>query len=133
MRRYSRTDEERIHALRRVREWADSGLLDPGQRARLEGDLHVDLRRTNPFLRSVLALFTALIVATSIALTINVLGIARDLPFAITTAIAALVCIGLAEHLVDAFRLYRFGVEEALAVMAVVLVAGSAAALTSWL
>ena len=67
MRRYSEGDEERIRALRMVREWTQSRLLEPEQSARLEAELQVELRRTNPFLRAVLALFTALILSASIA------------------------------------------------------------------
>src|SRR5205085_2912844 len=45
--------------------------------------------------------------------------------------VAAIVCIGLAEAAVRAGRCYRFGVEEALAVGAVVLCAVGAALLIS--
>jgi hypothetical protein len=136
VRRYSREEEERIRALGMVREWTRSAFLEPAQGARLEGELHVDLRRTNPFLRAVLALFTALIVTACVALIMEVLdvrGARGEVPMAAITGLAAFACIGLAEYLVLAFRVYRFGVEEALAVGAVVLLAISGAALTSWL
>jgi hypothetical protein len=116
-----------------VRDWTRSGLLDRTQGARLEGELQVELRRTNPFLRAALALFTALIVTACVALIMNVLEIRGEVPTAAVTAVAALACIGLAEYLVREFRLYRFGVEEALAAAAVVLLGVSGAALTSWL
>jgi hypothetical protein len=131
MRRYSHADEERIRALRMVREWTRSGLLDPIQGAQLEAELHVELRRTNLFLRAVLALFTALIVAASAALILDVLDVRDKVSIAAVTGMAALTCIALAEYLVVAFRVYRFGIEEALAVAAVVLVSISGAALMS--
>lgn len=115
-----------------VRDWTRSGLLDRTQGAQLEGALQVELRRTNPFLRAALALFTALIVTACVALIMNVLEIRGEVPTATVTAVAALACIGLAEYLVHEFRLYRFGVEEALAVAAVVLLGVSGAVLTSW-
>jgi hypothetical protein len=134
MRRYSRAEEERIRALRMVREWTRSGLLDPTQGARLESELQVELRRTNPFLRVVLALFTVLVVFAFVALRSRKLMIVgSELQFAAITGLAALACIALADFLVLAFRVYRFGVEEALAVGAVVLLAISGATLTSWL
>jgi hypothetical protein len=133
MRCYASADEERIRALRLVREWTRSGLLDSTQRPRLEADLQMELRRTNPFLRAVLALFTAVIVIAFVALILNLFKIQDAVPTAAITSIAALVCIGLAEYLVFRFRVYRFGVEEALAVAAVLLLAISGAALTSWL
>jgi hypothetical protein len=132
MRRYSRAEEEQIRALRLVREWTRSGLLDPTQGARLKSQLQVELRRTNPFLRVVLALFTVLVVIAFVALmSMKLMMVGRELQFAATTGVAALACIALADFLVLAFRLYRFGVEEALAVAAVVLLGISGATLTS--
>jgi hypothetical protein len=133
MRRYSPDEEERIRAQRLVREWTDSGLLDAIHGARLEGELQVGLRRTNPFLRVGLALFTGLIVAASVALLITFFELRDEVSVVVITAVAALACAGLAEYLVLEFRCYRFGVEEALAVAAVVLLSISGAVLASWL
>jgi hypothetical protein len=131
MRRYSQEEEERIRAQRLVREWTRSGLLEAAQGARLAEELRVELRRTNPFLRAGLALFTGLIVAASVTLLITLLDLRGDIPIATVTGLAALVCIGLAEYLVYAFRCYRFGVEEALAVSAVLLLSIAGGELTS--
>jgi hypothetical protein len=121
MRRYSQEDEERIRAQRLVREWTRSGMLEPDRGARLEAELHVDVRRTNPFLRAALALFTAVIVAALVFLTMDVLGVRSVVATAAVAGIGAIACIGLADYLTLTYRLYRFGVEEALAVAAVVL------------
>jgi hypothetical protein len=115
-----------------VREWTRSGLLDAAQGERLGAELRVELRRTNLFLRAGLALFTALIIAASVALLITVLDLRGHVATAMMTGIAALVGIGLAEYLVLEFRCYRFGIEEALAVGAVVLLGISAGELVSW-
>lgn len=131
MRGYSREEEEGIRAQRMVREWTRSELLDPAQGARLEDELRVELRRTNPFLRAGLALFTALIVAASVALLMTLLDLRDEAAIAAISGLAALACIGLAEYLVHKFRCYRFGVEEALAVTAVVLVSIAGGELTS--
>ena len=131
MRRYSQDEEERIRAQRMVREWTRSGLLDASQGARLGEELRVELRRTNPFLRAGLALFTGLIVAASVALIITLLNVHDDVSIAAITGFAALPCIGLAEYLVLKFRCYRFGVEEALAAAAVVLLSIAGGELTS--
>ena len=121
MRCYSESDERnvRLHSL--VREWVRSGLLDEAQGTRLGEELRTDLRRTNNFLRIVLFLFTGLIVGAAVLLVLEVLQI-HDTPR--TTAvcgITAVLSFALAEILIGEFRLYRFGVEEALAVAAVVL------------
>jgi hypothetical protein len=121
MRRYSDTEERRIRTRAMVREWTRSGLLGPSQAAQLETDLRVDLRQTNVFLRITLAFFTALIVGGVVGFTLVETGVNRAMPLAIVTGVAALVCIALAEMLVGAFRLYRFGVEEMLAACSVVL------------
>jgi hypothetical protein len=131
MRRYSEEDEKRIRAQTRVREWTRAGLLDPPQGAQLAAELRVDVRRTNVFLRAGLALFTALIVGASVLFVIVGLNLSREIPIAVVTAMSALACIGLAEGLITRFRFYRFGVEEALAVAAVVLLGVSGAALTA--
>jgi hypothetical protein len=131
MRRYSEDDEKRIRAQTRVREWTRAGLLDPPQGAQLETELRVDVRRTNVFLRAGLALFTGLIVGASVLFVIVGLNLSREIPIAVVTAMSALACIALAEWLITRFRFYRFGVEEALAVAAVLLLGVSGAAVTA--
>lgn len=131
MRCYTHDEEERIRVQGLVREWTRSGLLDGAQGDRLGAELRVELRRTNPFLRAGLALFTGLIVAASVVLLITVLDLRGDVALAATTGIAAVACIGLAECLVLQYRCYRFGIEETLAVAAVALLAVSGGELAS--
>jgi hypothetical protein len=125
---YSPEDERRIRSQALVREWTKSGLLDPPQGAALEAELRVDVRRTNVFLRAGLALFTVFIVVASVGLIVELFGLDEPFPAAVTTALSAVVCFGLAQYLVVRQRVYRFGVEEALAVGSVALIAFSAAA-----
>jgi hypothetical protein len=127
---YSPEDERRIRLQTLVREWTKSGLLDPSQGAALEAELRVDVRRTNVFLRAGLALFTTLIVAASVLLIVQVFDLDDALPAAVVTAVSAVVCFGLAQYLVVRQRFYRFGVEEALAVSCVALMAVSAFSFT---
>jgi hypothetical protein len=127
---YRAEDERRIRDQALVREWTRSGLLEPEQGARLEAELRVDVRRTNVFLRAGLAFFTAIVIAASVALIAVFFDIDRSLPIAALTAIAAAACGTVAQALVRHQRLYRFGVEEALAMAAAVLFGISAAAFT---
>src|SRR3989454_3303928 len=131
MRRYSREAEETVQAQDLLREWMRSDLLEKEQIPRLSEDLQTDLRRTNNFLRLVLFLFTAVIIGASLLLMIEVLHITEDRARAMACAIAAAVCFGLAEVLVAKFRVYRFGVEEAFAIGAVVLVIAAVAQMMS--
>jgi hypothetical protein len=121
MRLYSLDEEQRVRDSATVQEWTRSGLLDASQRPKLDADIRVDLRRTNVFLRAGLMLFTALIIAASVALVFVGFELKGELATAVTTALAAAVCLGLAEYLVRTYRFYRFGVEETLAVGAVAL------------
>jgi hypothetical protein len=128
-RHYTVEQEERVRALANVGDWARAGIIAAEQAERLEANLQPGLRRTNVFLRAVLALFTALIIAASTALVFIVFSITRELATALTYALGAIVCIGGAEYLIRAFRLYRHGIEESLVAAAVVLVSLSTAEL----
>ena len=123
---YAAEDERRIRTQALVREWTKSGLLDASQGAALDAELRVNVRRTNIFLRGGLALFTALIVAASVTLVVVVNDLDHPTPEAIVAAVAAVVCAGLAHFFVVRERFYRFGVEEALAILSVALMAMSA-------
>src|SRR3989442_1028740 len=131
MRRYSREAEEAVQAQDLIWEWMRSGLLEKEQIPRLSEDLQTDLRRTNNFLRLVLFLFTAIIIGASVLLLIDILHITEDRARAMACVGAAALCFGLAECLVAKFRAYRFGVEEALGVGAVVLVIAAVAQMMS--
>ncbi len=126
---YTEEQEDNIRNDSLVREWAQSGLLGAAQADRLAADLKTDLQQTNLFLRIVLFAFGLLIVGASVLLTIELLDIDGRGPHAILFFISAGVSFGLAESL--ARRLYRFGVEESLAVSAVVLTGLGAAVLAS--
>jgi hypothetical protein len=120
MRRYSEVDEEKIRLQDLVREWQRSGLLEVSQAARLEGELRVDLKRVNPFVRAVLFLFSGIVIGASVAfVVVAATGIARG-GMAVIMEIAAFLCFAAAEYLVENFRVYRFGIEEACAVAAAV-------------
>jgi len=130
MRRYAPEDEERIRVQAQVRAWATAGLLGADQAAVLDARLRTTLRRTNVFLRAILALFTAFIVAAFVTLVAISLGITSAAAAAVLLSIAAVSCLALAEFAVGTYEVYRYGVEEALAAAAAVLaaVAGNRAA-----
>lgn len=121
---YSRDDERNIRVQRLVEDWTKSGLLQPEQRDQMQPSLQVDLRRTNTFLRITLFLFTCLIISACAGLALVFL----DSFMAVTSlwwlALAsAVISLLVAQTVVKAYRLYRFGVEEALAVASVVFLA----------
>ena len=131
MRLYTPEEEERIAVQALVREWTRSKLLDPLQLARLERDLSTDVRRTNTALRITFVFFTVLLALAAVALVVQVLGLNRThLDEIMVSGLAAILYLSLAELLVRWLRLYRFGIEEALAVMAVAAFGWS---MSSWL
>jgi hypothetical protein len=121
MRAYSRDDEERVRLQAQVREWASAGLIDAALGNALDAELRTDLRRTNSMLRGVLAFFTAIIIAAVAGFVVAFFQIRADRSIAWWLIIAATMSIVAAERLIANSRLYRFGVEEALAMMAVAL------------
>jgi len=116
MRRYTPDDEERIRSQAHVRAWSRAGLLDAAVAARLNEELRPDLRRTNDLLRAGLALFTFIIVIAAVVLVVTTSSSWKSGDVAPIAGGAAIACLAIAEALVARFRLYRFGVEEALAV-----------------
>jgi drug/metabolite transporter (DMT)-like permease len=115
--------------MRQVEDWTASGLLTREQRDRIAPDLQVDLRRTNRFLRATLGVFGFLIVNAVAGLVAVFLDVNDELPVALLCAVAGGVTFGVASRLVRKYRLYRFGIEEALAITSVVFFAASAALL----
>lgn len=119
MRAYSRDDEERVRLQALVRAWTRAGLVDADRGAALEATVRTNLRRTNDMLRAVLAFFTAVIVAAVAGFVAAFFRFGSDSAMAIWLAVIAVAAIASADRLIVAARLYRFGVEEALAAMAV--------------
>jgi uncharacterized membrane protein YgcG len=115
---YPQNIEDNMRDQSLVEQWRQSGFLDAGQAATLRSDLQTPMRTTNSALRAVLALFTILIIAAATSLTFIAFAPARDRqwtvlgPWAVVAAAAAWL-------LAREARLYRCGVEESLATLAV--------------
>jgi uncharacterized membrane protein YgcG len=120
MRVYSAIEEENIRDGNLVREWAASGLLDSSQSASIQAQLQTDLRQTNGFLRAVFWFFTSLISIAGVALCADTIRPHEHTEWAVLFVISGLTCWALAEFACRK-RLYRYGIEEALAVISVVL------------
>ena len=120
MRAYTASAEEAVDARNLLKDWLAEGFLTPAQYQQMEPDTACDLRRTNIFLRVVLFLFTLIIVVAAAGL-FFVLFLDRS--SSQTTGIFLLFCAvpsyAAAEFAVARFRLYRYGIEEALAVCSV--------------
>jgi len=128
---YVAGDEARIRAATRVRAWTRSGLLTAAQDAAIQADLRVDVRRTNRYLRFALFVFGTIVVWAAVGLSLLLFDVKQDWAIAWTAILAGGIALVLASFLVVRFRLYRFGIEEALAVWSVALAALGAGFLTS--
>src|SRR5687768_4694591 len=116
---YPREDERAIRVQRMVNDWTASGLLDADQRDRMHADLRVDYRRTNKYLRVTLFLFGFLIIHAFIALLAIQLDV-RD-TFGMLLVFAAAGVFFAAQWLIERYRFYHFGIEEAIASAAITL------------
>src|SRR5580700_8011549 len=120
MRIYSASSEEDRRTRKLLKDWAGDGFLSKAQYQLLEQETVSELRTTNIFLRLVLFFFTLIIVGAAVGL-FFVVFLSR--PSAQTAGvflmIFAAICYVAAEAAVSQARLYRYGIEEALAVCSV--------------
>lgn len=123
---YSLDDERKIRVGRLVRDWTKSGLLSEEQRDRILPEPQVELRRTNVFLRVVLFIFALLILQSTLGI-VALTVISSESAAAVVFVILSVVTFWLAGVIVDRFKFYRFGIEEAVAVTAVLLMGAGAA------
>jgi uncharacterized membrane protein YgcG len=121
MSRYGDDLERRIRVKRLVDAWRRSALLDEAQQPRLISELRDDMRRTNRYLRVTLLAFGLLIIGAAVVLAAITLHVNRERSAGLLLVAAACACVTIAEVLIVRFRLYRFGIEEACAIGAVVL------------
>lgn len=118
MRLYTASSEETLRARKLLKDWAGEGYLTKEQGQRLGQETVSELRTTNIFLRLVLILFTLIIVAGSTALFMEV-SRPSDQTSGIFLLIFAAVSYAAAEGAASQARLYRYGIEEALAACSV--------------
>lgn len=126
MRLYTADEEHRIRLQASIRDWVRGGLLDAAQMPRLDDELRTGLKRTNNWLRAALGLFMAVIITAAVALVFVAFTIRGDTEIALTLAMAGVFCLALADYLVGALRLYRYGLEEVLAAFSVILTSSAA-------
>ena len=116
---YRPEQEHAVRALHRIRDWWESGLLSDEQFDRMAVDLDTGLRRTNVFLRGTLFILGFVIVNAAVVL-FAVLLDSGDQAMWLIAAIGAAAAFAGARMLVTRYSLYRFGIEEALAVSSII-------------
>lgn len=120
MRIYNASAEEALRTRRLLKDWAGERFLTEEQYQRMEKEAVCDLRTTNIFLRLVLFLFTLIIVAAAAGLFFAVfIHGASGQTAGVFLMIFAPIAYVAAELAASQGRLYRHGIEEALAVFSV--------------
>ena len=120
MKLYSLSSEETLRARKLLADWAGEGLITQEQYQRLEQETVSELRTTNIFLRLILFLFTLITVGAAAALFFRVFLVgSSEQTLGIFLLIFAGICYAAAEVAVSQAHLYRYGIEEALAVCSV--------------
>jgi hypothetical protein len=133
MRIYASAGEETLRARKLLADWAGEGYLTQEQYQHLKLGTVSELRTTNIFLRIILFLFTLISVFAAAALFLSVfLPHSSEQTNGIFLLIFAALSYAAAELAASQGRLYRYGIEEALAVCSVgFLYAGMQAAFFS--
>ncbi len=121
MRLYSASSEESLRACKLLADWAGEGFVTQKQYQQLKQETVSELRTTNIFLRLVLFLFTLISVWAAATLFFVVfLPHSSEQTQGIFLLIGAALSYAAAELAASQGRLYRYGIEEALAVGSVV-------------
>ena len=118
MRIYSASSEETLRARKLLADWVREGFLSKAQYQLLERETVSELRTINIFLRLVLFLFTLISVGAAAAL-FFVVSRPSEQTAGVFLLIFAAICYAAAEAAVSQARLYRYGIEEGLAVCSV--------------
>jgi hypothetical protein len=117
---YSASNEETLRSRKLLKDWVGEGFLTKAQYQLLEQETVSELRTTNIFLRLVLFFFTLISVGAAVALFFVVfLSSPSEQTSGVFFLIFAAVSYAAAEVAVSQARLYRYGIEEALAVCSV--------------
>jgi hypothetical protein len=112
---YTASGEETLRAGKLLADWAGEGFLTKEKYERLEQETVSELRTTNIFLSMILFLFPSISVGAAAAL-FFVLSRPSEQTSGVFFLMFAVAWYAAAEIAVSQFRLYRYGIEEALAV-----------------
>ena len=120
MRAYTAADEEALRISQLLKDWVNLGFLEESQRETMQQDIPCELRRTNVFLRAVLFIFTLISAAAACGLFFVVFSPHSDSSATgLLLVLFAAACYTGAEFAVSQYHLYRYGIEEGLAVLTV--------------
>jgi hypothetical protein len=118
---YTAEQEQRLFIRREARAWARSGLITDEQRRIMDARTDPGLRVTNIFFRILFFLFTSTCMQAVIGFYVFAVGVRGEVSIASAALAFGVVMVGLAEYLAGRKSLYRYGIEEALALAGMAL------------
>jgi len=118
---YTAEQQERLFIRREARTWARSGLITHAQLGLIESRTDPGLRQTNVFFRILFFLFASTCLHAVMGLFLSMVGFKGLASMAWAILALGLASVGLAEYLVRGKSLYRYGIEEALALTGMAL------------
>ncbi len=119
---YTAEQQERLFIRREARTWARSGLITDAQLGLIESRTDPGLRQTNVFFRILFFLFASSCLQAVMGLFLSMVGFKGLASMAWAVLALGLASVGLAEYLVRVKSLYRYGIEETLALTGMALV-----------
>lgn len=112
---YSSEQEENIYIRRQARTWQRSGLISEEQLQAIRKDADPHLHQTNLFFRILFFVFTLLCAGAVAGLLVWMLeDKAGEKTLATMVLFFSIACFILAQYIMNARNLYRYGIEEAL-------------------
>lgn len=118
---YSPQQEEKIFIRKQARTWQRSGLINDSQLTTMLDFTNPNVRQTNVFFRIIFFVFTILCIGALFGLYFLISGINKPVPAAFTFIVASIILYFVAEYITAHYRFYRYGIEEAFAMIAVAL------------
>lgn len=117
---YSFRQEEDIYIRRQAGTWRRSGLITADQLRAIHDNTDPQVRQTNLFFRLLFFVFTLLCAGAVTGLFVWLIDHKGHISLSVILLVSGVVYYLAAEYLIHTRRLYRYGLEEALALIAMV-------------
>ncbi|MDI6743552.1 MAG: hypothetical protein QMD11_12530 [Smithella sp.] len=115
---YSAQQEENIYIRNQAKTWHRSGLINNDQLTAAFSHTDPDVRQTNVFFRIIFFVFTCIFIGAVLGLFMWMTGIRKPVPVSFVLIISSVISYFAGEYAINKYRIYRHGIEEALALAA---------------
>lgn len=130
---YTEDQQEAVYIRGQAKLWQRSGLISADQAGHMFRNADPRLKQANIFFRLIFFVFTYLGAAAVLGLIFLVIGTANETLLGVVLILFAVIAYGLAEYYVRKNSLYRYGIEEALSLIAMAMFcSGTAMVISQW-